>query len=356
MTGQRKELNFEGQNIYIGLDVHKKSWSVTILSDVLVLKKYSQDPSPDVLYAHLVRNYPGATYYSVYEAGFCGFWIHYRLTELGIHNIVVNPADVPTTAGEKIRKTDAIDSNKLARSLRSGDLKAIYVPDNVSLEIRSLIRLKDSMTKDQIRQKNRIRSFLFLHGIEEPTFSTSHWSSRFITWLKEVSMKTTCGREALDIMINQLETLRKQRLELLARLRTLYKSDRFAEPLRLIMSVPGIGQLTGMALIAEIDDIKRFKSADNLASYIGMIPMCHASGDHEGIGDITIRKHSKLRPLLIEAAWTAARQDPAMQFAYAAYCKRMKPQMAIVKVARKLVNRIYYVMKHEQEYVNSIVA
>ena len=111
-----------------------------------------------------------------------------------------------------------------------------------------------------------------------------------------------------------------------------------------------------MALIAEIDDIKRFKSADELASYIGMIPMCHASGDHDGIGDITIRKHSKLRPLMIEAAWTAARKDPAMQLAYATYCKRMLPVKAIVKVARKLVNRIYYVMKHEQEYVNCIVA
>ena len=143
MGTQRKELSFEGQKIFIGIDVHLKSWSVTLMSETTQLKKFSQDPDPDALYAHLVRNYPKAEYYSVYEAGFCGFWIHYRFTELGIRNIVVNPADVPTTVGEKLRKTDAVDSGKLARSLRAGELKGIYVPENKSLEIRSLIRLRD---------------------------------------------------------------------------------------------------------------------------------------------------------------------------------------------------------------------
>ena len=109
------------------------------MSEATQLKRFSQSPDPDALYAHLVRNYPEAEYHSVYEAGFCGFWIHYRLVGLGIHNIVVNPADVPTTTSEKLRKTDAVDSAKLARSLRAGELKGIYVPGSESLETRSLI-------------------------------------------------------------------------------------------------------------------------------------------------------------------------------------------------------------------------
>ena len=70
----------------------------------------------------------------MYEAGFCGFWIHERLTALGIDNIVVNPADVPTKSSEKLRKSDAVDSGKLARSLRANELKGIYTPDSVSLK------------------------------------------------------------------------------------------------------------------------------------------------------------------------------------------------------------------------------
>lgn len=122
------------------------------------------------------------------------------------------------------------------------------------------------------------------------------------------------------------------------------------------MTVPGIGELTGMALISEIDDIKRFKGADQLAAYIGMIPMCHSSGEHDGTGSITVRKHSKLRYVLVEAAWVAAKNDPAMSMAYINYCKRMKPSQAIIKIARKLVNRIYFVMKRNQPYETCVVA
>jgi transposase len=201
---QRKELDFKGQNIYVGIDVHLKSWSVTVLSETSVMKKFSQSPEPEALYEFLVTNYPGADYHSVYEAGFCGFWIHERLTGLGINNIVVNPADVPTKSSEKLRKTDSIDSGKLARSLRAKELRGIYTPDSVSLEMRSLIRLKNSITKDITRQKNRIKSQLRYLGIEIPIEYLepySNWSKRFIVWLKQVQTLTCVGRQSLDIQI-----------------------------------------------------------------------------------------------------------------------------------------------------------
>ena len=329
------------------------------MSQATQLKKFSQSPDPEALHAHLVRNYPEAEYYSVYEAGFCGFWIHYRLIGLGIHNIVVNPADVPTTTGEKLRKTDAIDSGKLARSLRAGELKGIYVPKSESLEIRSLIRLRDSITKDQTRQKNRIKSHLRYLGTEIPQeFSGPGrcWNRRFTAWLKGVETNTDYGRQTLDFLIRQYEALRGQRLEMLRAVRALSRTERFEKPLENLMTVPGIGQLTGMALLSEIDDIRRFKSADQLAAFIGMIPMCHSSGEHEGVGDITVRRSARLRSVLVEAAWVAVRQDPALSMAYGNYCKRMAPGKAIIKIARKLVNRIYFVMKRNQPYVNGVVA
>lgn len=123
------------------------SWSVTILSATSVLKKFSQHPSPEALHGFLTRSYLKAESHSVYEAGFCIFWIPERLTAVGIGNIGVNSVDVPTKSCKKQRKTDIVDSGKLARNLRAYELKGIYTPDNVSLEMRSLIRLKDSITK-----------------------------------------------------------------------------------------------------------------------------------------------------------------------------------------------------------------
>lgn len=206
MLSQRKELNFEGQNIYVGIDVHKKSWSVAVLSESLLLKKFRQDPQPDALHKFLVVNYPGAVYHSVYEAGFCGFWIYYRFTELGFNNIVVNPGDVPTMSKEKLRKTDAVDCHKLARGLRAGDLQGIYVPDAQKLEIRSLIRLRISIVKDSTREKNRIKALLHFYGIRIPEqFDSlqSYWSRRFIKWLQEIELSTEYGRKTLDMHIDK---------------------------------------------------------------------------------------------------------------------------------------------------------
>jgi transposase len=358
-TEQSKRLDFKGQNIYVGIDVHLKSWSVAVLSEHSVLKKFSQNPEPEALYSFLATNYPGASYYSVYEAGFCGFWIHERFRQLGIDNIVVDPADVPTMLKEKLRKTDAVDCNKLARGLRSGDLKGIYVPDAQTLEIRSLIRLRSSIVKDSTRAKNRIKSLLRFHGVHIPEqftrYSIGSWSKIFLQWLRDVELATEYGRKALDLHIEQFIRLREMLLQETRIIRNLSRSDLFAEPLRFIMSVPGIGITTGIAFLVEIDNISRFRNADQLASYVGLIPMCHSSGEKESIGDITIRKHAMLRCLIIESAWIAIRKDPVMTMAYEEYRKRMNGNKAIVKIARKLVNRIFFVLKRKQKYEPCVV-
>jgi len=93
---KNSELNFNGQIIYVGIDVHKKSWQITIILNGMIVKKISINPNPEELSNYLKRNYPNAIYYSVYEAGFSGFWADRQLRSMGIINIVVNPADVPT--------------------------------------------------------------------------------------------------------------------------------------------------------------------------------------------------------------------------------------------------------------------
>ena len=136
---QGNKLDFWGQSIYVGLDVHKKSWSVSIFSEQCEHKKFTQPRETDKLAHYLKRNFPGANYHSVYEAGFSGFWTHNQLQEHGVNCIVVHPADVPTTNKERRSKRDRIDCRKLARSLRNGELQGIYVPTRPQLEDRSLV-------------------------------------------------------------------------------------------------------------------------------------------------------------------------------------------------------------------------
>ncbi len=87
--------NFAGQNIYVGMDIHKASWNLGIHLNDMFIKNVHQKPNPHIMANYLKQHYPGGHYKAVYEAGKFGFWIQRQLTALGIECLVVNPADIP---------------------------------------------------------------------------------------------------------------------------------------------------------------------------------------------------------------------------------------------------------------------
>jgi len=357
MRVQSKELNFKGQNIYVGIDVHKKDWKVSIQSNGLTYRTFSQPPKVTSLVEHLHRNFPEATYYSAYESGFSGFWAHRELVREGVNNIVVHAADVPTTQKEKAFKTDKRDCRKIARSLSSNELEAIHVPTLKTQEDRSLVRLRLTFRKDLTREKTRVKSMLNFYGKEIPErfYASSHWSEAFIKWLKEVKFETGSAEEALKLLIDQVEYLRIGMLDVTKKVRTLAASESYASDMKLMIGIPGIGLVTGIAFLTQLETIERFPCTDSLANYLGLVPNCHSTGDKENTGEMTYRGNKWLRELLVESAWMAARSDPALHLTYIKLCKRMKPNKAIIRIARKLLNRIYYVLKNKREYEKGIV-
>jgi len=359
MQAQNYELNFTGHNIYVGMDVHLKSWTVTIRTEHLEHKRFTQPPNAQVLYNYLTRNFPGATYYSVYEAGFCGFWIHRQLEALGIRNIVVNAADVPTKQKEKVQKDDPVDSRKLARSLSSGDLEAIYVPLESTLEERALLRMRSTIVKDMARFKQRVKSFLYFTGIPYPEQfgnSGSHWSKNFIRWLKDdVHLSQECGQQVLSIHVQEVEEQRKLLLLVNRQIKALATKEKYASNVALLKTIPGIGLIAAMTLLTEIETIERFENTDHLAGFVGLVPGKHDSGEVKKNGEMTFRGQTKLKTIIVESSWIAARRDPALSFAYSNFVKKMEPNKAIIRIARKLLNRIYVVLKNKQEYVTGIV-
>lgn len=165
MSIKSNQLDFTGQNLYMGIDTHKKNFTVTLQGEQLTYKTFSQPPDPRVLVEYLHRNYPGASYYAAYEASFSGFWIQEQLQAAGVNCIVVNPSDVPTTDKEKKQKRDPLDSRKLARSLKNGELTPIFIPDKTQQMDRSLLRTRKRLVGDQTRCRNRIKALLYFYGI-----------------------------------------------------------------------------------------------------------------------------------------------------------------------------------------------
>jgi transposase len=353
-TQVTKKIDFKDKDLFIGLDVHKKSWSVTIVIDGMEHRTFTQPPDPESLNSYLHRMFPGGTYNSAYEAGFCGYGIHRRLNQLGINNIVINAADIPTSQKDKLQKRDPVDSRKIARSLEKGSLHGIHIFDRELEEMRSLNRTRFYLMRDLRRSKNRIKSFLQYYGEAiPPEFDNNQWTLKFVSWLKQLRMHTQSGDDAFSNLICSYEYHRSQLLTLSRLIRQRIR-DYDKELYSLLKTISGIGPLTSSALITELGDINRFKNIDQLSSYVGLIPRIRESGETTHTGGITFRCNTFLRTLLIESSWQAIRMDPAMMQYYHQHMVNNKGHKVVIKVARKLLNRIRYVMKNRQPYITGV--
>lgn len=342
-----ENFSYLGYKIYVGLDVHKKKWSVNVQVEGQEYKSYVQDPRPSILVNYLHKNFPDGEYHCAYEAGFCGFWIYEELEAAGIKCLVIHPADVPTTDKERRQKRDKVDARKIARSLANGSLVGIHPPSKFQQSFRSLVRTRLNLQRDITRIKNRIKCHLHFFGKEiESKWPGRNWSGKFLAYLSEIEFREPTAKYSLEVWIKNLEGLTLQLKQLDQHLLRLSKEASWAGQMELLLSVPGIGQVSGLILLSEIGEISRFKQLDQLCGYIGLIPEVKASGETEHMGSMTKRGNSFLRYILIEAAWRAIRHDPALQLKYQELIKRMKAQQAIVRIARKLLNRIRFVLKN----------
>lgn len=358
MLNKNERINFKDENIFVGIDVHKNSWKVTVQLEDLVYQTFSQEPQVQLLEKYLKRNFPNATFQCAYEAGFSGFWLQQELEKKGIKCIVVNPADIPTTDKEKKQKTDKRDSKKIARSLKNGELEAIYVPSVESLEERSLVRARATLVRDMARSKCRIKSNLYFYGINLPEQfkdPNKHWSKNFYEWLKSIKFQTEQGLDTMQTLIDQNLYLREKILKKTQQIRKLSKTDKFENKIKMLCTIPGVGLLTAMTILTELHDIKRFKDLDNLCAYIGFVPNTNSSGEKEKIGKITNRGNKFLKNVIIESSWVAIRNDTSLLLKFKKLSQVMEPNKAIIRIAKKMINRVRYVLINNKAYETGLL-
>jgi transposase len=244
----------------------------------------------------------------------------------------------------------------LARHLRSHELHSIYIPDQPAQEDRTLVRTRARFVRKQTRCKNQIKSLLSFYGYTFPEETIErYWSRAYIRWLEGLTLECSSGTQALQSLLKELLFLREMITHMTRQIRVLTHTERYATRVRLLCSVPGISIITGMTLLTELITIDRFRTLDQLASYAGLVPGERSSGEEEHDTGITPRRNPAMRWMLLESAWTAARQDPALMMSLKALSHRMPRCQAIVRIARKLLNRIRYVLKNEQPYVKAVV-
>ena len=340
--------------LFIGMDVHKKSWTVHFKTDLFDNKTITIPTDPAVLINYVEKHFDGHQITCCYEAGCCGYWIARSLLQHGWEVKVVNPADVPRNNKQDWQKTDKIDSRNLCKHLSDGNLKGIYIPGEQQEQLRSLFRRRIHLARQLRTIKNHIKSQLLYFGIKLPEeFDNPNWSRDMKTWIADVKWKFSSGAETIKSRLKQLEFMWYEELhisnELRAYCRKHYKKDYY-----LYKSIPGIGGITASGILSELGDIRRFNRLDELSAIVGLVPGIYQSSDNRVNLGLTKRSNHQLRSLLVEASWVAVRRDMALQQYYRRHAHK-EPNKAIIKVAHKLLSRMRAVIISGIPYQEGIV-
>lgn len=330
--------------LFIGMDVHKKSWTVHFKTDLFDHKTVTMPASTQSLIDYVEKHLAGHEVICCYEAGCCGYWIARSLQQQGWQVKVANPADIPRTDKQGWQKTDKIDSRHLSKQLQSGNIKGIYIPQEEQEQLRSLFRRRIHLVRQVRTLKNHIKSQLLYYGIKIPEqYDNPNWSHDMKAWLMSLEWKYSTGLSVMNSRLKQLEFLWYEELHISNELRA-YCRKHYRKDYYLYKSVPGIGGITAAGMLAELGDIRRFRTLDELASIVGFVPGIYKSSDTEICLGLSKRSNSQLRSLLIEASWVAVRTDMALQDYYRKHAHK-EPNKAIIKVAHKLLSRIRAVIQ-----------
>lgn len=356
-TKVRDIIDFSGKTLYVGIDVHQIDYQVAVVYEDICLGNHRMGASDKKVIDHLHKHYRGATFKCVYESSAWGFTLQRQLSAAGLECIVVHAADVATNDKERRRKTDTVDALKLARQHQSHHLEAIHVPEEDLQKQRNLIRFRKKMVGDLTRSKNRLKSLLKYQGIAIPEkFGKGGWSRNFMNWIEEEANKDPLLMDVLLFMLREVKAMREILLDVERKIRQMMKTEKYDRNAQLISSVVGVGPVVSAMFLLEVGDIRRFKNFDKLNNFVGFCPDTHSSGESDRSTGITVRSHKQLRTALVEAAWEAKRLDPAMLDAYTKLTKRMEGKKAIIRIARKLLRRIWAVLISGIPYQKGVVA
>jgi len=339
------------QPIFVGIDVHRNQWHVTCTQGDEVIDRCTMVPIVEQLLKRL-NKFKGLEVYTVYEAGFTGFYLHKELKKHGVNNIVCAPNRIPKESGNLV-KTDKRDSLKLATCLKNKSIKGIHIPTDNQLNHREILRMRRQFSSDKTRVINRIKSMLIQYDIKIDVVGIPKKVRRELLKLDLPDKILMMVRLNLELLEKLEETISEIDASLDAQMETEHYKANFL----LLRTIPGIGRICAAALLMEIGDFTRFSNTKKLASYLGLTPSEFSSGEKVRRGHITGQKNAWLRGLLIEASWKLVSKDPIMsQKFHRIWGGKGSKKRAIVAIARRLIICIRAMMLSNETFDSNRMA
>jgi transposase len=335
-TARKNEsMSVVGKRVYVGIDVHKESWQVTVRSEGEEIFN-GRIPGQYPLLKRLLDRYQGSPMKVAYEAGPFGFWLSDKLLEDHIEVIVTPPSLIPIESGNRV-KTDKRDSRKLALLLESNMLKKVYVLTPEERQHRDLLRTRRQIVDHRKDVARQIKSKLLFYGIVSPFPTTHYWSLKYIQWIKALRFDTDYLKESFHFLIDLYEYLTRQIARINRKVVLLCREEKYSNRIKLLCTAPGIGRLTAIEILVELQDVSRFESAEEIASYMGLTPSEYSTGEKTRQGRITRCGNTRVRTYLVESTWVLIKKDLALRAKYLKIKNARGGKRATIAIARKFI-------------------
>lgn len=296
---------------YVGMDVHKETIELSVfegMSQEAVIEKKIQTDLP-VLKKFFLQLQRKGKIVCCYEAGSSGFVIkRYLDVETEVLCKVIAPGSIPKRVSDRI-KTDRRDARNLAKLLRSGQLAEVYVPTPHDEAVREFIRSRSGVKQDIRKEKQRLLQFLLRNGYIYET--NRYWTKKHRQWMNSIQFPFSMLQNVLDQMYAKLTYLEEHLAEMDAHIKEIALSEVYKDRVAKLRCLKGVDYLTALAFISEVGDFYRFQSAGSFMAYLGMVPREYSSGERIQRGAITKTGNSRVRLLLVEAAWHYAKNKGA---------------------------------------------
>lgn len=341
---------------YVGMDVHAETISVAIVEGRGVARSLGTIANrPEAIRRLMGKLGERSTLRVCYEAGPTGYVLYWQLTKMGIECEVIAPSLVPTKSGERV-KTDRRDAEKLARSYRSGDLTAVWVPDARHEALRDLVRAREAAKKDELRAKHRLSKYLLRNG-QRPADGCGAWTQAWWQWVRGLQLEYGPQKVTLldYILAVDHETQRLARLESAIDEAVKEAPAHMKAVIDALQSLRGVAKVTAITLVTEFGTFARFERATQVMSYTGVVPSERSSGARDRRGAITKTGNAHLRRVLVEAAWHY-RHGPRLSLRQKQLQKTLSPQiMAIAWKAQERLHRRYWRLNTKSKPAGKVV-
>ena len=287
---------------HIGLDVHKDTIAVAVAEESgepFFYKTISHDLHAVEKLVKELREDGRCELRMCYEAGPTGYVLARRLKAWGIECLVLSPTHIPKASGDKI-KTDRRDAVKLARFLRSGDVRGIHIPDEADEAVRDLCRARTDAVEDLRRLRQQLKGFLLRNGYRYS--GKSSWTQAHLRYLRELVMCHPAQKFVLEETIESLDRAVHRLGQLEARLETVVETWRMKPAVEALQCLRGIAFIAATVLVSELGDLTRFQHPKQLMAYLGLVTNERTTGTSRRQGSITKCGNGHARLFLIEAA------------------------------------------------------